>query len=89
ITADRSGDSGYNSGGNPRELQDPNYTGRFGGPSSASPLAAGIVGLMLSANPDLNLQQIKEILARTADKIGDFASYTRETALGRHSDWYG
>lgn len=89
ITTDRLGNKGYNRGSSSSDLQDSDYTGRFGGTSSASPLVAGIVGLMLSANPALTLQQVKEILARTADKIGDPASYARETDVGRHSDWYG
>jgi len=46
------------------------YTSRFGGTSSASPLTAGVCALMLSANPNLTLVQIKDILRRSADKIG-------------------
>lgn len=46
------------------------YTSRFGGTSSATPLSAGVCALMLSANPDLTLSQIKDILRRSADKIG-------------------
>jgi len=46
------------------------YTSRFGGTSSATPLTAGVCALMLSANPDLTLAQIKDILRRSADKIG-------------------
>jgi len=46
------------------------YTSRFGGTSSATPLTAGICALMLSANPNLTLAEIKDILKRSADKIG-------------------
>ncbi|MDO8367629.1 MAG: SH3 domain-containing protein, partial [Saprospiraceae bacterium] len=46
------------------------YTSRFGGTSSAAPLTAGVCALMLSANPDLTLGEIKDILRRSADKIG-------------------
>jgi hypothetical protein len=46
------------------------YTSKFGGTSSATPLSAGICALMLTANRDLTLSQIKDILRRTADKIG-------------------
>lgn len=45
------------------------YTSRFGGTSSATPLAAGVCALMLSANPNLTLAEIKDILRRSADKI--------------------
>jgi subtilisin family serine protease len=46
------------------------YTSKFGGTSSATPLAAGVCALILSANPDLTLGQIKDILRRSVDKIG-------------------
>lgn len=46
------------------------YTSGFGGTSSATPLVAGICALMLSANPDLRLADIKSILRQTADRIG-------------------
>jgi len=68
-TVDLTGDSGYNqaaSGAN--NLSDRNYTNDFGGTSSACPLAAGIVALMLEANPNLGWRDVKEILVRTARK---------------------
>ena len=46
------------------------YTSRFGGTSSAAPLTAGVCALMLSANPNLTLSEIKDMLRRSADKIG-------------------
>lgn len=52
-----------------------NYTSGFGGTSSAAPLAAGICALMLSANPNLTVSQIKDILKKTADKIGGTSEY--------------
>ncbi|MEO0734457.1 MAG: S8 family serine peptidase, partial [Bacteroidota bacterium] len=47
----------------------------FGGTSSATPLVAGICALMLSANPNLTSAQVKSILERTADKIGNRWDY--------------
>lgn len=47
----------------------------FGGTSSACPLVAGICGLMLSVNPDLTAKEVKEILQKTADKIGAPSEY--------------
>ncbi|MEM8502915.1 MAG: S8 family serine peptidase [Cyanobacteria bacterium P01_D01_bin.1] len=61
LTSDRTGDQGYT----------PNDFTGFGGTSSACPLVAGVVGLMLSANPDLTAREVKQILQRTADKIID------------------
>lgn len=46
------------------------YTSGFGGTSSAAPLAAGVCALMLTANPNLTLSEIKSILRQTTDKIG-------------------
>jgi subtilisin family serine protease len=47
------------------------YTGQFGGTSSATPLAAGVAALVLSANPELTAAEVKEILQSTAEKITD------------------
>ncbi|MEM6966885.1 MAG: S8 family serine peptidase [Bacteroidota bacterium] len=47
----------------------------FGGTSSSTPLVAGICALMLSVNPDLTARQVKEILIKTADKIGSPLEY--------------
>lgn len=43
----------------------------FGGTSAATPLVAGICALMLSANSDLTAKEVKDILIKTADKIGE------------------
>ena len=45
------------------------YVSEFGGTSSACPLAAGITGLVLSANPDLTKDEVYEIYKATSDKI--------------------
>lgn len=69
------------------------YTGDFGGTSSATPLVAGICALVLSANPNLSAQEVKDIIQKTADKITDdeldingenHGSYTNG-----HSEWFG
>lgn len=44
------------------------YTDSFGGTSGAAPIITGVVGLMLSANSELSAQEIKQILASTADR---------------------
>lgn len=66
-TTDRQGAAGYNNGG---EGIDANYTNSFGGTSSAAPLVAGIVGLMLSANPDMTADEVRTALRDTATQIG-------------------
>ncbi len=64
------------------------YTSGFGGTSSAAPLTAGICALMLSANPGLTVSQVKDILKKTADKIGpasdyDSSGHSDERGFGR------
>jgi hypothetical protein len=46
-----------------------NYRNNFGGTSSATPLAAGIAALVLSASPSLTWVEVREILRDTAVKI--------------------
>ncbi|MBL7828474.1 MAG: S8 family serine peptidase [Saprospiraceae bacterium] len=59
------------------------YTSKFGGTSSATPLAAGACALMLTANPNLTLAQIKDILRRSTDKIvGGYDSNGHSQRLG-------
>ncbi|MES2657211.1 MAG: S8 family serine peptidase [Verrucomicrobiota bacterium] len=68
-TVDRSGALGYNSGSTADEIADANYTQTFGGTSSATPSAAGVVALMLEKNPNLGWRDVQEILIRTAVKL--------------------
>lgn len=58
-TTDVTGGPGYSS---------TNYTSGFGGTSSASPLAAGIVALMLQANPNLGWRDVQHILVDTSTR---------------------
>ena len=56
----------------------------FGGTSGATPIVAGICALMLSVNPNLTAREVKDILQKTADKIGSPSEYTNG-----HSRKYG
>ncbi len=85
-TSDRTGQTGYSQS---------SYTSSFGGTSSACPVVAGVVGLILSANPELEAGEVKQILQDTADKIEDTArdpqlglAYGRYDNRG-HSLWFG
>ena len=77
VTTDRRGGAGYASG---------DYTFGFGGTSSATPLAAGLAGLILSVNPDLTAAEVKHIMMETADKIDTEGGEYDENG---HSSWYG
>lgn len=69
-TTDITGSLGYNDGSNQPLLADADYTSLFGGTSAASPIAAGVVALMLEANPDLGWRDVQTILAATARHTG-------------------
>jgi subtilisin family serine protease len=61
LTTDISGEGGYS---------DMDYHLSFNGTSSACPIVAGAVGLLLSAKPDLGEAQARAIVKETADKVG-------------------
>jgi proprotein convertase subtilisin/kexin type 2 len=75
-TVDVSGAAGYNNGTSASTSGDPyvdyagapNYTRCMNGTSAATPEAAGVVALMLEANPELGWRDARAILARTARK---------------------
>lgn len=86
ITSDRRGASGYDRG---------DFTDAFGGTSAACPLVAGVVALMLSANPALSVAEVKRLLQQTSDKIVDRGQDSQfGLSLGTyesngHSKWFG
>lgn len=43
----------------------------FAGTSCSCPVVAGVCALILSANPELSSKEVKDILEKTADKIGE------------------
>ena len=45
--------------------------GYWSGTSFSSPVAAGLAGLIISANPDLTNTQVVEIITQNADDLGD------------------
>ena len=60
-TTDVAAPSGYNPAGN--------YNDNFGGTSSATPLAAGIAALMLSANGNLTAEDVRTMMRDSADDM--------------------
>ena len=67
-TTDLVGVDGYNNGTStdPLEYTDPDYTSRFNGTSSATPVVAGVVALLLQANPNLGWRDVQEVIMRSA-----------------------
>lgn len=64
--ADAIGTKGYS---------DANYYQYFDGTSASCPGVAGVIALMLSANPQLTKKQVKEIIKNTCKKIGNPSDY--------------
>ncbi|URQ63850.1 S8 family serine peptidase [SAR86 cluster bacterium] len=76
-----------------------NYTSTFNGTSAAAPTVAGVIALMLEANPNLTWRAVKHILATTSQKVDLNQTYTQQdtvqyqwttNAAGySHHHWYG
>lgn len=82
-----------------------NYTNSFNGTSSAAPNTAGVVSLILSANPALSYRDVRHILASTSTKVdsnnnavrltlpdGEFvahAGWVKNKAGFEHNNLYG
>lgn len=66
---------GFNTGSAAAGGTDGLFTNSFGGTSSATPLVAGLVALMLSVDPDLTPAQVRQHLAAAAVKIGAPSAY--------------
>ena len=64
LTTDISGQNGYT---------EENYVPDFNGTSSSTPIVAGAVGLVLSANKNLTEADVRDIIRNTADKVGPLA----------------
>ncbi len=62
------------------------YTGRMGGTSAAAPQVAGVAALMLSVNSCLVPHQIKDLLQKTADKVGGYNYYWNPDAFGHSKE---
>ncbi len=65
-STDIMGNAGYSALG---DFGGPNYYGFMNGTSGASPIVAGVAGLVLSVNPDLTAAEVQTILQDTADDV--------------------
>jgi kexin len=67
-TTDPTGSAGYNTNGSSSNFSNLNYNNKFNGTSSATPLASGVIALLLQAYPNLGWRDVREIIARSARK---------------------
>ena len=81
VTVDNTGSSGYNG------LPDLDYTNAFGGTSSATPLAAGILALIISQDESMTAAQARAILQHTAVRLDE--PYGRFDPVTGHSHRFG
>lgn len=66
-STDRVGAAGYTSS---------DYQSAFNGTSSATPMAAGVCALVLSANNNLTRLEVESIISKTAEKVGTYSYAT-------------
>lgn len=97
-TTDRTGAAGYNNASPPplfcpiAEPGDQAYTSCFGGTSFASPLTAGVAGLLRSADGTLTRVDVQRLIEDTADKImpsvasyGDTTGYSHPGGVATYA----
>jgi subtilisin family serine protease len=85
-TTDRSGAAGYNPGLPAMGDKEGRYTNDFGGTSSAAPGVAGVVALMLSKNPSLRWDEVRNLLKDCCDRIDPKRGKYNSSG---HSRWFG
>ena len=76
-TVDRTGTRGYSTG---------DYNDYFGQTSAAAPMVSGVASLMLSVNPNLTSQQVKNIIEQTAQKLPDY-TFTPANTIHPNGSW--
>lgn len=76
---------GFNTGSVAAGGADGLFVNDFGGTSSATPLVAGLCGLMLSLKPEMTAEDVRTALIASAKKIGPASAYK----TNGHSNKFG
>jgi len=88
VTTDRQGTLGYNMAeGVAGNYTDTSESG-FNGTSAATPIAAGVVALMLQANPRLGYRDVQDILVYSSSRAV-FLEQAIDQAFNGSTDWNG
>lgn len=89
VSTDRQGDLGYNT----FEGEAGNFTNapdsEFAGTSASAPIAAGVVALMLQANPNLGWRDVQEILVYSSRRAIFLDQATDTVSINHAKDWNG
>jgi len=89
VTTDRQGSLGYNTqtgtAGNYTNIQG----SFFDGTSAATPVAAGVVALMLEANPNLGYRDVQEILVHSSRRAVFIEADGVESTINNAVNWNG
>ena len=67
-TTDPTGSAGFNTGSSTSNYSNTAYNNGFNGTSSATPLASGVIALLLKSDSTLSWRDVREILAKSARK---------------------
>lgn len=81
-STDMTGNAGYNNSRSSGDFLNQDYTKDFSGTSAATPIAAGVFGLMLSINSDLTRDEAVGLVLSTTDKVHpELANYSLKTGF--------
>ena len=72
--------------GNPTTTIGNEYSLLFNGTSAACPHVAGVAALMLSVNPNLTSEEVREIICRTAVKLPDY-TFVNASSSNPYGKW--
>ena len=89
VSTDRQGDLGYNA----LKGEAGDYTNapgsEFNGTSASAPIAAGVVALMLQANPNLGWRDVQEILVYSSRRAIFLDQAADTVSINHAKDWNG
>lgn len=89
VTTDRQGTSGYNNLAGTAGDYTNTEKSYFNGTSAAAPIAAGVVALMLEANPNLGYRDVQEILVYSSKRVVFLNQIGIDTTTNHAHDWNG